>query len=157
MEQETFTKWELECTCVLATLKTIHPTVWHRFTVFSVIKSDGSIKPHYAACNHCEAVWKVLEIGKAKQVAKDSAIVPKISDIKLGLPDKIVSVLDMYKCPLPTWQEAEFIFGHELWGTPVILTKEEDKGFIAGKYLLILGKELMKVDSFTQAEEDDYD
>jgi len=118
--------------------------------VFSIINSDGSIKPCFAQCNNCDAVHRVTEVGKSVQLRRETiAAIPRVEELKTGIPEPVVKILDAYNPDITTWQEVRFIYDNELWGKPVILSKEEDSGLLVGKYILIIGKELYKVDTFT--------
>lgn len=144
-----FIKHMVECNCVLPQFKSITPMVFHRFVVFSVITDTGSIEPSYAECNNCGAVHKVTEVGKSIQLHKETMkFLPKIEEIKTTIPEPVARVLETYKAELPTWQEVKFAYDNEVWGRPIILSKEEDGDLVVGKYLLVIGHNLHKVDSF---------
>lgn len=148
-----FIKHTIECNCVLPQYKNIVPIVFHKFIVFSIINEDGSIKPSYASCNNCGAIHKIIEVGQSIQTQKESTpLLLTINEIKTQLPEGIVKLLESYKCDITTWQEVKFIIEEQKWGRTVILTKENDGEYFVGKYILILGKELYKVDSFSTEE-----
>jgi hypothetical protein len=130
--------------------------VFHKFTVFSVINSDGNIIPSYAKCNNCDAIHKVLEVGKSRQLSKESSnFLPNLTELKHSIPENIKEILESYKVDITTWQEAQFIYQNEKWGKNIILFKEENDGKISGKFLLILGRTIFKIEQFTINEDDD--
>ena len=72
----------------------MEPPVFHKFVAFSVISSDGNIKPSYAKCNNCGAVHKVTEVNTSERIKKeDSPLVPDVEEIKASLPEKLVGLL----------------------------------------------------------------
>ena len=148
-------KHTIECNCILPQFKNTIPTVFHKFVVFSIINEDGNLKPSYINCNNCGAIHKVLEVGQSIQTPKESiSILPKIEEIKTQLPKQLVDILESYKCELHVWQELKFIFDEQKWGKTVLLTKETDGDFSVGKYVLVLGANFFKVDSFSTEDED---
>ena len=153
-EQLDFIKHLIICNCTLRQFADRDPPVFHRFVVFSVINSDGSIKPSLAQCNNCGGIHKVTEVGISTKLKKEeSGLLPNIDEIKTSLPEKLLQLLIKYDLDLPTWQEIEFIFNNEMWNRLVILYKETEGNETCGKYLLIVGKTLWKVESFSTAED----
>jgi hypothetical protein len=149
-----YIKHMVECNCSLPQFSKVKPPVFHKFIVFSVISENGNLEPSFAECNHCGAIHKVIEVGKTEQLKRETMFgLEKIEEIKTTLPEPVAKLLEAYKVDLPTWQEVKFIYTHEKWGKPVILSKEEQDGVVLGKYLLIVGKDLYKVDSFFANEE----
>ena len=139
---------------MLKQFELVEPPVFHRFVVFSIVNDDGSFKPSYAVCNHCGAVHRVTEVGVSTQLRRETApTVLTIPEIKLTLPEKLVELLLPYEreLDLPWWQELKFIYDNEKWGKTIVLAKERDDltGDVSGKYLLLAGKTLWKVDSFS--------
>ena len=150
-----YIKHVVECNCILPQFKATNPPVFHKFAVFSVINEKGDIEPTFVECNNCAAIHKVLEVGKSVQLRKETMkSLPRVDEIKTTIPDAIVKILESYKVDLPTWQEVKFIYDEQKWGRPVILSKEEDAGLVVGKFLLILGLDLYKVDSFVSGEDE---
>jgi hypothetical protein len=121
--------------------------------VFSVINQDGSIKPSYAKCNNCGAIHKVTEVNVSERLKKeDSPLVPDVEEIKSTLPKKLVSLLAKYDLDIPTWQEIKFNHENQKWDRPVILYREKQGEEYQGKYLLMAGKTLWKIESFSTEE-----
>ena len=140
----------ITCTCILRQYEEITPPFFHRFVVFSVINSDGSIKPSYAKCNNCAAIHKVTEANTSERLRReDSPLVPDTEEIKASLPEKLVALLVKYDLDTPTWQHIKFNFDNEKWDRPVVLYKEAQGDDAQGKYLLMAGKTLWKIESFS--------
>jgi hypothetical protein len=145
----------IQCNCILPQFRNVAPPVFHEFPVFSVIRDDDTFIQHYAECNNCSAQYKITEIGIAQRLPREtSSKVPQIGECKLQIPNqKLVSAIEKYECGLPTWQEISFVLENKQWGTPVILTKEVDDGVVSGKFLLILGEQLFKIDAYSNDHE----
>jgi hypothetical protein len=141
----------VECNCVLPQFLSVHPTVWHKFVVFTEINSDGSVKPHYAQCNNCKAVHKIVEISKpTERVNKESSmLIPTIEDIEGQIPEKYSSLLKRYNAPLHVWQSVKFIIENGKWGTAILLSKEKENNHVAGKFVIILSEQMFKLEEFT--------
>lgn len=140
----------ITCNCILRQYEEFDPPIFHKFVVFSVINSDGSIKPSYARCNNCGAIHKITEVGASQRVKKeDSPLVPDVDEIKASLPEKLVGLLVKYDLDTPTWQQIKFNYDNEKWDRPVILYKETQGEDSQGKYLLMAGKTLWAIESFS--------
>lgn len=144
-----YVKHLIECKCILPQFRSMPNPPWHKFIVFSVIDDKGACKPSYAQCTNCNAVHKVTEVGLSQILNKDTMLsLPTIEDLKTDMPDWLVAILERHECELPTWQEAKFIYDNKMWGRSVILAKERDGDSIMGKYVIILGESLHKIESF---------
>lgn len=145
-----YVKHLVECNCVLKQFEHVHPTIWHKFVVFSIIDDDGTFKPSFVQCNNCRGIHKVLEVGVAEKLKRESApTLPDEEEIKSALPERLVALISKYNLDIATWQEIKFLYENEQWGKPVVLTKETEGDVTFGKYLLLAGKTLWKVDSFS--------
>jgi hypothetical protein len=144
-----YIKHLIECKCILPQFKNIPNPPWHKFIVFSQLESDGMVKTSYAQCNNCKVVHRITEVGVSKILNKEVMMtIPTIEDIKTFLPTWLTNLLEKYECELPTWQEAKFIYENKIWGSPVVLVKEQDEDMVFGKYVLILGESLHKVEDY---------
>ena len=153
-----YLKHLIECNCILPQFLKHNPPVFHKFIVFSVLDDDGIFIPSFAQCNNCGAVHKVTEALTSKTISKDNiSSLPKVQELKNGLSEKLIEIVEEYKPEIHTWQEIKFIVQNKLWGKTVILNKENIEGMITGKFLMIAGETLFKVDSFTLEEEDNED
>jgi len=75
-----------------------------------------------------------------------------IDDIKSGINQSLVSILERHNCDLPTWEHTQFVIENKRWGDFIILTSdlEDDNRII--KYVRILGESLFKVDTHIRKE-----
>ncbi len=143
----------LECKCILPQFKNVSPIVFHKFVVFSIIDEDGSIIPSYAQCNNCGVIHKILEVGQSEILKKEaSAAIQTADDIKLSLPEKLIGVLEASDCDLSIYQEVQFILENKKWGRGVVLSREKNGDNVEGKFLLILGESLFKIESFLRED-----
>lgn len=154
MEQEIdYVKHIIECKCMLPQFKNSNPPVFHKFIAFSTLNDKGEIVPHFAQCNNCGVVHRVTEVGTSKIIKKENLpSLITIDDLKLSLPPKLVGILELYDCPLATWQEAGFIIQNKMWGRGFTLTKEMDGSTLVGKFIVILGDNLFDIKAFEREE-----
>ena len=151
MAAQEYTKHLIECKCVLPQFKQVDPPRWHHFVVFSEIDETGSVIPSFVQCNNCGIIHRVTEVGTSSILRRDDLpSLPNLEEIKSGLSEKIVSILEKYDAGLPIYQEVAFIFFFFLWGRMVILNKEVVDGLMVGKYLLIIGEALWKINGFEE-------
>lgn len=156
MEQEQevdYVKHMIECKCILPQFKNTNPPIFHKFVVFSTLNERGDVNPHLVQCNNCGVVHRVTEVGISKIIKKEnSTSLISIDDLKLSLPPKLVGILELYDCPLASWQEASFILRKKLWGRGFVLAKEQDGSTVVGKYIVILGENLFDIKAFSREE-----
>lgn len=150
-----YVKHLIECKCIHPRFQSLDEVVPHRFVVFSELNENtGAFIEHYAQCDNCGLIHRVNEVGKSTPMMKDSlSNIIDTDEIALELPDKIVDLLKKYNCPTHVWQETKFIFEKKLWGSFIVLTREDTGyGGKVGKILHINGESSYKIESF----EDDF-
>ena len=140
----------IECHCILPQYRFRKDPIFHRFIVFSIIDDGDTVVPKFAQCNNCGAVHNVIDICKSEIFPGKDEIksLRTIDDIKLSLPNDIVDLLNSYSCPLPTWEQTEFIFQEQDWGAEIVLIREELDEIVTGKLLKIENGTAFKVESF---------
>lgn len=152
MAQESI-KHLIECKCILPQYKNVKHPIFHKFLVFSIIDENGDIIPSYASCNNCNVVHRVIEVNQSQILKKeDSKSIITIEDIKPSLPEKLVGILETHDCSVATFQEVNFILENKLWGRGIVLAKEREGTLISGKYMVILGENLYKIEPFERDE-----
>ena len=145
-----FQKHLVTCRCVLPQYKKSGQL--HRFVVFSVIQNDNVVEK-FARCNNCNVVHRVHDICKSEILNTDEFRgLITIEDIKLGLNKNIIEILDKYNCDIATWENVKFIIENQLWGNFVTLNSESSDGYNVGKYLVIIGENMFKIESFSNRE-----
>lgn len=148
-----YIKHLIECDCILPQFQSKIPIVFHKFTVFSRLNSDtGEFIPHFAECNNCGAIHKVTEVFESTRVNKEtSPLLPKLEEIKLGLPDRLVKTLDSLKITeLHIWQEVQYLVEEKKMGKVILSRETTDQKTVIFKVLLILGENLFKVDTLEE-------
>jgi len=145
----------ISCRCVLPQFKnsTDIEKKQHRFLVFSTIEDDV-VKHKFAQCNNCGIIHKVTDICTSEIMPGKEAMssILTIDDIKSGINQSLVSILERHNCDLPTWEHTQFVIENKRWGDFIILTSdlEDDNRII--KYVRILGESLFKVDTHIRKE-----
>jgi hypothetical protein len=119
--------------------------------VFSVIDDKDAVIPKFVQCNNCRTVHRVIDIcqSEIKHGKEHMRSVRTLEEIKAGIPDKLVGILDSNHAEHASYEAAEFIMENERWGERVVLMTDEESGTYQGKYVRILTGGLFKVDTVT--------
>lgn len=143
----------ITCRCVLPQYKRAPEPPQHQFVVFSIIEDNGDVRVKFSQCNNCGIIHKVTDVCRSEVVPREAmGSLPTADDIKVGLPQRLVSLLETADVDLSAWEQAQFIFENQAWGDFVILTTDEEDGMKQGKYVRIMGENMFKVESFTREE-----
>lgn len=145
-----YIKHLVECKCILPQFRKMTHPPFHKFIVFSELEEEtGNLKPSFAQCPNCGAVHRVKEVSTSDISNKDTMLsLPTIEDLKLEIPGKMAALLERHECDLPSWQEAKFIIDNEMWGRTIILAKEREGTTTVGKFVIVLGREIYKLENF---------
>lgn len=143
----------IKCRCVLPQFKNSPDSKQHRFVVFSEVVEDIT-KQKYSQCNNCGLVHKVIDIctSEIMQGKESMGSIMSIEDIKVGMNQGLIGVLERHQCDLPTWEHARYVVENKRWGDIVILTNDNEDDDKVIKYVRILGETLFKVDSHTRKD-----
>ena len=111
---------------------------------------DGDVvEPKTVQCNNCGVIHKIFDLCKSEIVSgREDCSFVSVEDIKFMIPQQIKEVLETYKCDLPTWEEALFIFQEQKWGSFVILERKENEGDTEGKILRFKGERRFMIEPF---------
>lgn len=144
----------VKCRCVLQQFKQMKEPPTHQFVVFSIIDDSDCVKPKFSQCTNCGLIHKVTEINRSEIISGKEAMstIITIDEIRPSLPQRLADLLDVNKCDLPTWEQAQFIVENKRWGEFVILSTETDGNTKQGKYVSILSETMLKVDTFSREE-----
>jgi hypothetical protein len=144
----------ITCRCILQQFKSQNNPPFHKFVVFSVINTENDeVQVKLSQCNNCGIVHKVTDICKSEILSKDSiSSLTTIDDIKVNLPEKLLSVLDRYEIDLPSWEHINFIIENESWGECEVLSSDNIDDVVQGKYIVFYGKNLFKIEQYTKEE-----
>ena len=144
----------ITCRCVLPQFRSLAEPPAHKFVVFSIIDSDGSVEQKFAQCNNCGIIHRITDLTKSEIVnGKESAFsIPSIDDIRSSLPQQLSDILERSNADLATWEAARFSFDEQRWGDFIILASDTVEGSRQGKYVRLLGPSLFRIDTFTREE-----
>jgi hypothetical protein len=67
-------------------------------------------------------------------------------DIQVMLPAKLTEILDSYDVDLPTWEQAAFIFKNKIWGSHILISRDETDYEETGKILKIIDRDDYVID-----------
>ncbi len=149
------TKHLIQCHCILPQFKKRKDAVFHKFTVFSIIdKESDTVVTHYANCNNCGATHKVFDVCKSEIVhgSEDMASVITVQDFSLSLPKELFETLSQYNCGVADYQHAQHIIDDKLWGSHIVLKREEVDGKLQGKILVFPEENRYRIESYLHNE-----
>ena len=138
----------IKCRCVLTQFRKLQSPPQHQFVVFSVIDDEGNVIPKHVVCNNCGIVHRVTDICVSEILNKEDAPILTIDDIKISLREDLVKILEHYNVDLATWEAVQFIIEQKQWGQFVVLERDDLEKNVVGKYLVILGESLYKINQF---------
>ena len=131
-------KHTVQCHCILPQYKNRPDPVFHKFVVFGWMDDSDTLVSKYAECNNCSALHRVYDICKSEiMVGKDSGMaVVTLQDIKIGMPDDVVKVLESYQCDLPVYEHVDFILKQKMFGEEVVIVSESLEEEVIGKKMI---------------------
>lgn len=142
----------VSCHCVLPQFRKMKNPIFHKFVVFSKLENDNVV-PKIAKCNNCGVLHKVIDICKSEFIHghEDSVrSIVQVDDIKLSLPEKLVTILESYDVDLATWEHAQFLLEERKWNSFIVLTQEELDDNVEGKLLRIIDFNMYKIETFSR-------
>ena len=133
------TKHLIQCHCVLPQYRKMSDPIFHKFVVYSKIDENDQIEHRLVRCNNCDAVHRVLDFCKSEIVTKieETDVIIDEEEIKLGLPDKVVKLLEKNNSDLATYEAIDHIFEEENWNTEVVISRQTQAEKINLKILQI--------------------
>ncbi len=131
----------VECHCVLPQFRKTQNPKYHKFIVYSTFDTSGGIIPKFAKCNNCGVIHQVIDVCKSEiQLGKEVGAVLEATDLKMLIPDNLVSILESYNCELPDYEHVLDILQNEEWDSHIILHREDEKDETVGKLLRFKGR-----------------
>ena len=139
----------IQCHCILPQFRNMNNPVFHKFLVFSIISEDDTTIEKFSSCNNCGALHKIVDVCKSEIVvgADEVSTIRTIDDIKHGLSENLISVLEKYKCDISTWENVEFIIDNNMWDENVIISRESIDDITHIKILNVLSESRIKIAS----------
>ena len=143
------TKHLIQCHCMLPQYRKMAEPVFHKFVVYSKVSEKDEIKHKLVRCNNCDAVHRVIDFCKSEIVTKieDTDVIIDEEEIKLGLPDKIVKILEKNNSDLATYEAIDHIFEEETWDTEVVVARQTQGEKINLKILQIKSESRFRLKS----------
>jgi len=138
----------IQCHCILPQYRRKPDPVFHKFTVFSILENDKVIEK-LAQCPNCGVIHKVVDVCKSEIASgkDETKSIIEIKDIKLGLPPRLVEILESYSCNLPAWEHAQFILDEKRWGDKVRVSYEENEDDTFAKFLVFVDEDQYRISS----------
>jgi len=120
------TKHLIQCHCVLPQFRKLEDPIFHKFVVYSKFLDDSSVEERLVKCNNCDAIHKVIDLCRSEIVLKidDVDSILDENEIKLGLPDKIVKILEKNSSDIATYESIDHIIEKSAWGSEVIVSRK---------------------------------
>lgn len=147
-------KHVVKCRCILPQFKRHENPIFHEFVVFSAV-IDDLFQETIVQCNNCGIVHRVTDFCQSEILSSKEDInsIRTIDDICISLPSDLEQLLKSCNADLATFQYVDFIFEHQLWGTKILLSKEEAGSYVTGKSLIISNERRFRVEPFTHTVE----
>ena len=122
----------------------------HQFVVFSIIDDENNVQQKFVQCNNCGVIHKVLDVCKSEIMKnrEHMSTIITIDDIRSSISKDLANVLELNVATLPTWEACKFIIENKRWGEFVVLNTEDEDDISQGKYVVIIGENLFKVETF---------
>ena len=136
----------IECHCVLKVYDA-GEEIFHKFPVYSKFDKDGKIISKIVKCNNCDALHKIVEICKSEIIAggDESNMTIDLDDLACMLDDRLVNILNKYKCDISIWEHVCDIIENEIWDEHVVLKREIIQEEQHLKVLKILSENKFKI------------
>jgi len=144
----------VECHCILPQFRRKKDAIYHKFIVFSIIDDSDTLIPKYIQCNNCGVVHKIFDICKSEIVPGRDELrtTTNIADVKLGMSNDLIDILEMYDIDLPTWEQAKFILNNNKWGEFIILNKDYVDDDMIGKRLFFDAEDKFRIEDFITSD-----
>lgn len=143
----------VECQCILPIYKDRESPPFHKFVVFSLLDEKDTVVEKYVRCANCGSVHKIIDLCKSEIIpARENSrgIVSK-DDLKMILDAGVSNILETYKSDLPCWEEAKHIIDNQMWGSYIVIARDESTdGIVNGKMLIFQGQGKFSIESFSR-------
>jgi hypothetical protein len=138
----------IKCRCILKQNKNSSTNDFFAFITCSLV-IDGVVQTSFAECPNCGILHKIIDICRSEIINKSdlAGVTKTIDDIKLSLPEKLVTLLSAHELDISTWQHAANIIEHELWGNFIILKRESLGSDEVIKFIRVLSATLFKIET----------
>ena len=143
------TKHLIQCHCVLPQYRKMDDPIFHKFVVYSKFKEDGKVQHKLVRCNNCDAVHRIIDFCRSEIVTKieDTDVIIDEEELKLGIPEKIVTILEKNNSDIATYEAIDHIIDEEAWNTDVVISRQTQGEKINLKILQIKGENKFRLKS----------
>lgn len=123
------TKHLVQCHCILPQFRKNSDPVFHKFVVYSKFSDEEKIEEKLVRCNNCDAVHRIIDLCRSEIVIKieDTDTILDEDEIKLGLPEKIIGILEKNNSDIATYESIDHIMCEKAWGSQVIISRQTVK------------------------------
>ena len=137
----------IECHCYLAIFKKRKKLFNHKFAVYSKLDEFNSVIPKIFKCNNCDALHRVVGIGKSELIpGKDQTKLTLTKDeLSLMIPNKIKNILEDYNSDISNYDHVIDIIEERRWGEFIVLKRDIIDENENVKILTINGKDNIKI------------
>ena len=146
------TKHLIQCHCVLPQFRKMDNPIFHKFVVYSRFSEESIVEERLVKCNNCDAIHNIIDLCRSEIVLKieDVDSILDENEIKLGLPNKIVEILEKNNSDIATYESIDHIIEMSAWGSEVIVSRKTiNNEKIHVKILEIKGKDDFRLKSET--------
>lgn len=140
----------VECQCILPQYKRKNNPPFHKFAVFSIIDDSDQVVEKFSQCNNCGIIHRVFDICKSEIAVGHESLnsLPSIADFKLMLPSSVCDILVSYNSELYIWEHVAFLLNYNKIGDKIILSSDQIKEKIQGKFLVYKGDSRFSIEPF---------
>lgn len=111
---------------MLPQFRKMEDPIFHKFVVYSKFDENQKVKSRLARCNNCDAVHRIIDLCRSEIVTKieDTDTIVDEEDIKLGLPDKVITILEKNNSDIATFEAVDHLIECESWGSEVVVSRQ---------------------------------
>ena len=143
------TKHLIQCHCVLPQYRKMLEPVFHKFVAYSKFDENGNISHKLVRCNNCDSVHRIIDLCRSEIVTKieDTDVIIDEEELKLGLPDKIIKILEKNNSDIATFEAVDHVLEEEAWGSEIVISRQTQGEKINLKILQIKSEDKFRIKS----------
>ena len=143
------TKHLIQCHCVLPQYRKMVDPIFHKFVAYSKINSEEKVEHKLVRCNNCDAVHRIVDLCRSEIVTKieDTDVIIDVEELKLGIPEKLNTILEKNNCDIATFEAIDHVFEEEAWGSEIVISRQTQGEKINLKILQIKGENKFRMKS----------
>jgi hypothetical protein len=142
----------IQCRCILPTLKNRKNPPLHKFIAFSILEDD-KVQNKIVSCNNCGVNHLINDMCSSEFLSSETTAASlTLEDIKVMIPDGVVSMLETYEKDLPDYEHINFMMVHEQVNDFLVLTSESTDEKKVGKILRYKGENKFIIEPYSTTE-----